>query len=123
MLRTHPTLSGSIIVLLLASASGASARPMRVVASTPAATTIMHGRNEQYVVRFDGPIDHSQSRFEILRDGRVIQQLHPLLDSAPDVLFASAPAPESGHYVLHWSVRSLPDGEVSEGTIPSSVAQ
>jgi methionine-rich copper-binding protein CopC len=96
---------------------------MHVQASTPIAEEIMHGRNEQYAVRFDGPIDHVRSRLEILRDGQVVRQLHPLLDSAPNVLFASAPAPQPGHYVLHWSARSLPDGEVSEGTIAFTVEQ
>jgi len=74
-------------------------------------------------VRFDGPIDHVRSRLEILHDGQVVRRMNPLLDSAPDVLFASAPAPQPGHYVLHWSVRSLPDGEVSDGMIPFTVAQ
>jgi methionine-rich copper-binding protein CopC len=122
-LQTGLTLSCAILVLLI-SATDAPARPMHVMSSTPLAETIMHGRNEQYVVRFDGPVDHAQSRIEVLRDdGRVVRQLHPLLDSAADVLFASAPAPEPGHYVLHWSTKSLPDGEVSEGTIPFTVAQ
>jgi hypothetical protein len=85
------------------------ARPMRVVNSTPSAEAIMHGKNAQYVVRFDGPVDHEQSSLEILRDGQVVERLHPLLRSAPEVLFASAPALEPGRYVLHWSV--IPSGK------------
>jgi hypothetical protein len=81
-----------------------------------------HGRNAQYIVRLDGPVDHAQSRLEILRDGHVVQHLNPLLDSA-DVLFASAPAPKPGHYVPHWIVKSVPDHDASEGMIPFSVAQ
>jgi hypothetical protein len=81
----------------------------------------MHGRNMQYIVRFDGPVDHRRSLLEIVRDGHVIQVLHPLLDSAVDVLFASAPAPEPG--VLHWAVKSMQDGDDSEGLIPFSVAR
>jgi len=121
-LQTGLTLSCAMLVLLMSTAN-APARQMRVMSSTPAAEAIMQGRNEQFVVRFDGPVDHARSRIEILRDGQVIRQLHPLLDSAADVLFASAPAPQPGHYVLHWSTKSLPDGEVSEGTIPFTVAQ
>lgn len=84
----------AIFALLLMSNTAALAHPMHVLASTPAAEAIMHGRNAQYDVRYDGPVDHEQSRLEILRDGHVVQHLTPLLDSATDVLFASAPAPE-----------------------------
>jgi methionine-rich copper-binding protein CopC len=94
---------------------------MHVLESTPAAEAIMHGSNVQYVVRFDGPVDHAQSRLEILSDGQVVKQLHPLLDSAANVLFASTSAPEPGHYVLHWTAKSMPDGEASDGMIPFSV--
>jgi hypothetical protein len=31
--------------------------------------------------------------------------------------------PASGHYALHWVVKSIPDQDVSEGTIPFSVAR
>ena len=91
-LQTHRRSGCAILVLLLISTTSARARPMHVMSSTPAAEAIMHGRNAQYVVRFDGPVDHAQSRLEILRDGHVVQHLNPLLDSAADVLFASAPA-------------------------------
>ena len=95
---------------------------MHVVKSTPTAEAVMHGRNMEYVVYFDGPVDHVQSRLEILRDGHLVETLHPLLDSAPDVLFASTPAPAPGGYALHWTVKSMADGDTSEGMIPFSVA-
>ena len=110
-------------VLLLLSTVAAPARPMHVMSSTPAAEAIMQGGHAGYVVRFDGPVDHAQSRLEILRDGRVVETLHPRLNSEPDVLFAAAPALPPGRYMLHWTVRSMPDQEVSDGTIPFSVAQ
>lgn len=114
--------SGCVIFsLLMMPRNFALARPMHVLASTPAAEAIMHGSNVQYVVRFDGPVDHAQSRLEILSDGQVVKQLHPLLDSAANVLFASTSAPEPGHYVLHWTAKSMPDGEASDGMIPFSV--
>jgi methionine-rich copper-binding protein CopC len=122
-LQTHRTSGSAILALLLVATEAASAHPMHVLASTPAAEAIMHGNNAQYVVRFDGPIDHAQSRLEILRDGHVVERLNPLLDSAADVLFASAPALEPGHYVLHWSVKSIPDRDDSDGMIPFSVAR
>ncbi len=90
--------SGCVIFsLLLMPTNFALARPMHVLASTPAAEAIMHGSNVQYVVRFDGPVDHAQSRLEILRDGQVVKRLNPLLDSAADVLFASTAPQESPH--------------------------
>ena len=113
----------AILALLVLSIVHARARPMHVLASTPAAETIMHGNRAEYVVRFDGPVDHVQSRIEILQDGHLIQSLRPLLDSAPDVLFASSRLPRSGRYELHWIVKSMPDRDTSEGTIPFSVAQ
>jgi methionine-rich copper-binding protein CopC len=112
-----------IAVLLLISTGAASARPMHVMASTPAAQAIMSGGNAQYVVRFDGPIDHAHSTLEILRDGQVLERLRARLDSAPDVLFASAPALQPGNYALHWTVRSMPDQDDSDGMIPFSVAR
>jgi methionine-rich copper-binding protein CopC len=122
-LQTHLGSGCAILVLLLMSTTPAPARPMHVLSSTPEAEAIMQGRNAQYVVRFDGPVDHAQSRLEILRDGHVVQRLDPLLDSAADVLFASAPAPEPGRYMLHWIVKSVRDEEASEGMIAFSVSQ
>jgi methionine-rich copper-binding protein CopC len=122
-MRTNPWSVWVIGVLLLACGEPAWARPMQVVDSTPKAEAIMHGGNAQYVVRFDGPVDHVQSRLEIMRDGRVVQTLPPRLESAPDVLFASAPGLLPGHYVLHWTVKSMGDRDTSEGMIPFSVGE
>jgi methionine-rich copper-binding protein CopC len=122
-LQTRLTSGCAILVLLLMFTTPAPARPMHVLSSTPEAETIIHGRNAQYAVRFDGPVDHAQSRLVILHEGHVVQVLRPLLDSAADVLFASAPAPEPGRYVLHWVVKSVPDQDASDGMIPFSVAQ
>jgi len=99
----------------------ADAAPRHVVDSTPTADAIIHGRHAEYVIRFDGPVDHAASRLQITQSGRVVQSLSPLLDSAVDVLFASSEAPSPGHYVLHWETRA-PDGEISRGDIPFSVA-
>src|SRR5262249_32026856 len=61
-------------LLLLLAAPGALARPMHVVESFPMAGTVIDGRNAQYYVRFDGPVDHRGSRLEITRDGRVVER-------------------------------------------------
>jgi methionine-rich copper-binding protein CopC len=122
-MQTHIKLGGAICALILTSTSVAIARPMHVLNSTPSAEAIMSGNNAQYVVRFDGPVDHRNARLDILRDGQMVERLHPLLDSAPDVLFAQAPELQPGRYTLHWSVISMPDQETSDGMIAFSVAR
>src|SRR5947209_786197 len=77
----------------------AAARPLHVRESSPAATTIIRGRHTEYVIHFDGPVDHYASRMEIVQSGRVVRTLTPLKDSAPDVLFASDETPPPGRYV------------------------
>ena len=95
----------------------------QVVQSTPAAEAIMDGRNLQFVVRFDGPVDHAAARLEIMRDGQVVRSLPPLMDSAPNVLFASSAALPPGRYTLHWRLGVASGGEAADGQIPFSVGQ
>jgi methionine-rich copper-binding protein CopC len=99
--------------------AGATERHVRY--STPAAEAIIQGRHAEYVIRFDGPVDHAASKIEVTQSGHVVQSLAPRLDSAVDVLFASGEAPAPGRYQLHWET-TAPDGEVSRGDIPFSVA-
>jgi methionine-rich copper-binding protein CopC len=98
----------------------AAASPVQMMQSTPAAKAIVHGDHAQYVVRFDGPVNHLASRLEITRDGKVVQTLHPLTNAAVDVLFASGAVPVAGRYMLHWDA-VCPDGERSTGDIPFTV--
>jgi hypothetical protein len=77
----------------------AAARQMHLLSSYPAPETVIDGRNAQYVVRFDGPVDHHRAQLEIIRDGSVVQELHPRLESEPNVPVASAPALPPGRYV------------------------
>ena len=95
----------------------AMARPMRVMESFPVARAVVDGRNAQYFVRFDGPVDHRASRLLITQGSRTIESLHPLLDAAPEVLFGSAPRLPAGQYELHWWAKSLPEGDITEGSI------
>jgi methionine-rich copper-binding protein CopC len=99
----------------------ADARPLHVRESRPAAEAIIHGRHAEYVIYFDGPVNHAASRLRITQADRVVQELKPLLDSAVDVLFASGEAPPAGRYLLHWEARSM-EGDGSAGDIPFSVA-
>jgi len=97
------------------------ARPVHVREFQPAAEAVIHGRHAEYVIRFDSPVDHAASRMQITQSGRVVQSLTPLMDSAVDVLFASAETPAPGRYMLHWEAKSL-DEDMSSGKIPFDVA-
>jgi methionine-rich copper-binding protein CopC len=94
---------------------------MQLIDSLPTAHVIMDQNNEQYVVRFDGPVDHRTSRLEITQQGRTLRNLRPLLDSAPDVLFASGPRLPAGDYELTWSTKSESAGDLTEGSVPFTV--
>ena len=98
------------------------AKAMLITASHPAAKEMVDSQNGAYWVRFDGPVDHRESVMSITGvDGKLVEVLHPLLDSATNVLYARGPRLTGGDYQLHWSVRSMPDGEVSTGYVPFSV--
>ena len=73
--------------LLLARAD-AWAQSVRALESVPAANARIDARTTAFSVRFDKPVDHAHSVFIIERDGKVVETLHPRLESAPEVLFA-----------------------------------
>ena len=89
----------------------------------PSAGAVLTGNHAEYVIRFDGIVDHESSRLFILQSGRVVQSLIPRGDSAPDVLFAGEAMPPPGDYELEWQVRSPGDAVISAGVIPFSVAR
>jgi methionine-rich copper-binding protein CopC len=110
-----------VLVFLSIACGLAEARTLHVQDSTPTAEAIIDGHNAQYVVRFDGPVDHAASRLYITQDHKIVERLVVLLDSAPEVLFSSGAPLTEGHYNLHWYAKSAPDSEVVEGDIPFSV--
>lgn len=112
----------AMIAALLTSAQVAVAGSPHMRDTMPAADAIVHGRHAEYIIRFDGPVDHIASHIEITQSDRIVQSLTPLGDSAVDVLFASGEAPPPGRYLLRWQARSVVDGTVSNGSIPFSVA-
>lgn len=115
-----------VMVALLAALtpSLAMARPMTMTELHPKAQETVDGQNAQYSVRFDGPVDHREALLSITgADGKAVSTLRPLLNSAPNVLFASGPRLAAGDYQLHWVVRSIPDGDVSSGYVPFKVKQ
>ena len=111
---------GLTLVLLLL-AGGARARPMQVLQTTPAENAIIDSLNIEFVVRFDGNVDHQASRLYVTHGGKVVEELHPLLSAAPEVLFASSPRLPAGSYELHWDGRFLPDGDITSGSLPFRV--
>jgi methionine-rich copper-binding protein CopC len=99
----------------------AVAQPPRPLESSPTAGAVLEGRAAQYFVRFDGPVDHYGARLSITQGDRVVEVLHALLDSAPEVLFAEAPELPAGNYLLRWLAPGVPSGEVAEGSVPFTV--
>ena len=120
---THFWRNALVLMMLLLGSGSVQARALHVSDSSPKAEAIYDGRNAQYVIRFDGLVDHEASRMDITKDGRIVQTLVPIRDSEPDVLAASAPALTPGRYQLHWRVKSAPDGEFSDGLIPFTIAR
>ena len=115
----------AIIVLssmpLLGTLAPAWAEEVHVVQSTPVASAVIGGRSSEFLVRFDRPVDHIHSTLAITRDGKLVEQLQPRLESAPEVLFARAPTMPAGDYKLHWSVRTMAGVDVIQGDIPFTV--
>lgn len=112
--------SALLTMAMLLAPQMTEARAVKMVESNPQAETIIHGDHAQYVVRFDGPVNHNASRLEIVQDGRVVRTLLPLTNAAVDVLFAAGTVPAPGRYDLRWTAISG-DGEQSSGQIPFTV--
>ncbi len=111
--RRQSLLAGASAGLLGIPGSAYAQQP-RVLDSAPKADAVIGGRSSAFYVRFDRPVDHEDSRLSIQKDGRIIEVLHPRLESTPDVLFARAPTLAPGSYKLHWLVGGSPqfDGEI-----------
>jgi methionine-rich copper-binding protein CopC len=106
---------------LLLFAAAAEARPMQVLQTTPAPNATIESLNMQFAIRFDGIVDHRASRLYVTQGDKLIEELHPLLTSAPEVLYASSPRLPEGSYELHWDGRSTPDGDFTSGMLPFTV--
>lgn len=113
---------GAVLAALAFTGGPACAGGPQVIGSTPAAEAIVDGRNLEFVVRFDAPVDHLAARLEVTQDGQPVLSLRPLLDSAPEVLFAEGVALPPGRYTLHWHVGATPGGEAADGQIRFSIA-
>ena len=120
---SHCHLSAQALIVMAATCGLAEARPLHVRDSFPVAEAILDGRNAQYIVRFDGWVDHEASQMAVTENGKIVEPLVPTRDSEPDVLAASASALPPGRYQLHWRVKSVPDGDFSDGLISFTVAR
>jgi hypothetical protein len=69
--------------LMLLGDDQARAAPTHVMESRPAAEAVMDGTQTEFFNRFGGSVDHAASVLTVLQDGRVIQVLHPRLNSQP----------------------------------------
>jgi methionine-rich copper-binding protein CopC len=103
-------------------AAFAQTQGVHVVDSAPKAHAQIGSRSSEFFVRFDRPVDHIKSTLVIKQGDKVIERLHPRLESAPEVLFASAPTLPPGNYMLHWAVITVQGTKAIEGDIPFSVS-
>lgn len=104
------------------SSARAQAADVRVVESAPKAHARIGRRSSAFFVRFDRPVDHRKSTLVIKQGDKVIERLHPRLESAPEVLFAEAPTLPPGDYTLHWAVITLQGEKTVSGDIPFQVS-
>lgn len=116
-------LGAAAIATLLLAPDLADARPLHMRDSFPKADGVLDGGNAQYIVRFDGLVDHAGSKIDITEGGKIVETLVPTGDSEPDVLATAAPTLPPGRYQLHWQVKSVPDGDFSDGFISFTVAR
>jgi methionine-rich copper-binding protein CopC len=101
--------AASVALTLSASGNVAYAQTPQMMDSYPKASAVMDGRETQFFIRFDRPVDHRNA------------QLTPRLDSAPNTIYSGARRLAPGNYELRWNVRSITDREVSNGVIHFTV--
>ena len=111
-----------LLALLLPLPVGAATSPASEE-KPPTVSVTTNGLTSGYAVRFGGPVDHAFSRLLIVQNGRLLQTLSARLDSAPNVLFARSRALPPGTYQLHWTAKSMTDGNMSEGDSTFTIEQ
>ena len=113
---------GMMTAAAVVSSAGAQSPDINVLESAPAAHAHIGRRSSAFFVRFDRPVDHRKSTLVIKQGDKVIERLHPRLESAPEVLFAEAPTLPPGDYSLHWAVITLQGEKAISGDIPFQVS-
>ena len=94
---------------------------VNVTESEPKANAHIGRKSSAFFVRFDRPVDHIKSTLVIKQGDKVIERLHPRLESSPQVLFAAAPTLPPGSYMLHWTVVTIQGTKAISGDIPFQV--
>ena len=123
MMYRRSTLALLAMAALPSAARAQGAEPgIHVMESTPAAHAHIGRISSAFFVRFDRPVDHRKSTLVIKQGDRVVESLHPRLESAPEVLFAAAPTLPPGNYMLHWAVITVQGTKAIEGDIPFDVS-
>ena len=93
-----------------------------VIASDPAAGSILPSAPFEVTIRFNNRIDVVRSNLVVLDASRQVTALtvRPVAD--PDVMAGSVPPLPPGRYRLRWQVLAL-DGHITRGDIPFSVQE
>ena len=92
-------------------------RPLRMESVT------IGDRGTEVFVQFDRPISHERSSLFLVRDGKVIETIHPRLEASPKVLFARIHTPTPGAYVLRWTVCPQGSNDRYDGEFPFTIGQ
>ena len=102
-------------------AAFAQSQGVHVLDSAPKAHAQIGRRSSEFFVRFDRPVDHIKSRLIIKQGDRVIETLHPRLESGPGGAVRASAHPAAGRLHAHWAVVTLQGAQVVEGDIPFKV--
>ena len=122
MIRRRLMIAAPLMAIVVREAGAQQATDdVHVTESAPAANAHIGRKSSAFFVRFDRPIDHIKSTLVIKQGDKVIERLHPRLESSPQVLFASAPTLPPGQYMLHWTVITLQGTKAIAGDIPFHV--
>jgi methionine-rich copper-binding protein CopC len=93
-----------------------------VIASDPAAGSILPSAPFDATIRFNNRIDLLRSSLVVLDAARQVTTLTVRPVSDPDVIAVSVPPLRPGSYRLRWQVLAL-DGHITRGDIPFSVQE
>src|SRR5215469_4060718 len=80
---THISRRLLFVMVMVMACVPAEARPLHVRSSVPAGEAIVDSRNTQYVIQFDGQLDHRTSSMEVMSDGKVVEALVSFRGSEP----------------------------------------
>ena len=122
MTSFHRLVTSLACLVLSGTLVGARAADLKVLESTPAPNAILTSISDGYSIQFNQPVDHINSRLNIKRGTEIVETLVPRLESAPNALFARAPALPNGSYILHWVVKTGADSKIEEGEVLFSVS-